>query len=42
MGDIALAIGRVAIPIVFIVPEEEDEDDVTDIIGEGIENDEET
>jgi uncharacterized protein (TIGR02300 family) len=26
----------------FIVPEEEDEDDVTDIIGEGIENDEET
>src|ERR1700680_2558000 len=25
----------------FIVPEEEDEDDVTDIIGEGIENDEE-
>jgi len=26
----------------FIVPEEEDEDDVTDIIGEGIEDDEET
>ena len=26
----------------FIVPEEEDEEDVTDIIGEGIENDEET
>src|ERR1700674_3678566 len=26
----------------FIVPEEEDADDVTDIIGEGIENDEET
>jgi uncharacterized protein (TIGR02300 family) len=26
----------------FIVPEEEEEDDVTDIIGDGIENDEET
>ena len=26
----------------FIVPEEEDEEDVTDIIGEGIEDDEET
>ena len=26
----------------FIVPEEQDEEDVTDIIGEGIENDEET
>ena len=26
----------------FIVPEEEDDEDVTDIIGEGIENDEET
>jgi hypothetical protein len=26
----------------FIVPEEEEEDDVTDIIGEGRENDEET
>ncbi len=26
----------------FVVPEEEEEDDVTDIIGEGIEDDEET
>jgi uncharacterized protein (TIGR02300 family) len=26
----------------FIVPEQEEEDDVTDIIGDGIENDEET
>ncbi len=26
----------------FIVPEEEEDEDVTDIIGEGIENDEET